>query len=535
MAPSPPPAKELLKLKPNHLGDRDCDKRLSFAAHYAPACPHRDLTSMGSPNTTYAGFLNVLLQDDIGGLQMLHQDRWIDVPQNNDALVINLISNDKLKSVAHKVMENEKGLRVSVASFLRTFISLMVHRPTKELVLDDNPPRYRETIVHDYIPFLSMANVPEVIIDGSVAQLTRAVASGSIPWGLVNRVVSKDVVESFRRDLGGDVVSGNVSDSVSLGVGSHVMVNGFAESRMGNGVNELVFQGIAHGMVSGVRARSVDGIGAGNVSESGILNSGIRVNSVNESIVVNDVRTNGSVRVTGGFGSSLGQAVRVRNVSELVSQGMVNVVGASSVTETVMVDTVRDNDVSGVRINGVNESVIVNDVRAMSNDVRTNSGVGVTGASSVSETVMVDSVRGNDAIGVRINGVNESVMVNDVRFNGVGGSVSRALVDHTGQLDKDHLLGWFNQEVVEDLGRLREYRSVARGLKAVVRRRRERIRRLELLRNCQDVAATIRFWERMQLEGVEKGTRALLMMKETEVKIGEKARFILNLRRRVVE
>ncbi|GKF06633.1 hypothetical protein Tco_0037301, partial [Tanacetum coccineum] len=74
-------------------------------------------------------------------------------------------------------------------------------------------------------------------------------------------------------------------------------------------------------------------------------------------------------------------------------------------------------------------------------------------------------------------------------------------------LDRDRLLGWFNQEVVEDLGRLREYHSVVRGLKA----------------------------ERMQLEDVEKDTRALLMMKETEVKIGKKARFILNLRRRVVD
>ncbi|GKG49830.1 hypothetical protein Tco_0518604, partial [Tanacetum coccineum] len=58
---------------------------------------------------------------------------------------------------------------------------------------------------------------------------------------------------------------------------------------------------------------------------------------------------------------------------------------------------------------------------------------------------------------------------------------------------------------------------------------------LELLRNCQDAAATIRFWERMQLKDVEKGTRALLMMKETKVKIGEKASYILNLRRGVVE
>ncbi|GKF66528.1 hypothetical protein Tco_0193045, partial [Tanacetum coccineum] len=159
----------------------------------------------------------------------------------------------------------------------------------------------------------------------------------------------------------------------------------------------------------------------------------------------------------------------------------------------VTVDTFRDNDVSSIRINGVNKSVVVNDVRAISNDIRTNSGVGVTGASSVSETVMVDVVRGNDVNGVRINGLNESVVANDVRANGVGGSVSQGM----GNGVRTNGGVGVTDEVIKGLGRLREYRSVSRGLKAVVRRRRERIRRLELLRNCQDAAATIRFWEQM--------------------------------------
>ncbi|GKG15156.1 hypothetical protein Tco_0354756, partial [Tanacetum coccineum] len=69
----------------------------------------------------------------------------------------------------------------------------------------------------------------------------------------------------------------------------------------------------------------------------------------------------------------------------------------------------------------------------------------------------------------------------------------------------------------------------------VVRRRRQRILQLEALGNCREALDTIRFWERMQLEDVEKGTRALHMIRETQAKIGEKARFILNLRGVVVE
>ncbi|KAK8548618.1 hypothetical protein V6N12_061528 [Hibiscus sabdariffa] len=63
---------------------------------------------------------------EIGGLQVLYEDQWIDVPPVPGALVVNigdmlqLITNDKFKSVEHRVLANTEGPRVSVASFFTT-------------------------------------------------------------------------------------------------------------------------------------------------------------------------------------------------------------------------------------------------------------------------------------------------------------------------------------------------------------------------------------------------------------------------------
>jgi isopenicillin N synthase-like dioxygenase len=45
---------------------------------------------MATINHADADFITVLLQDHIGGLQVLHKDIWIDVPPLPEALVVNI-------------------------------------------------------------------------------------------------------------------------------------------------------------------------------------------------------------------------------------------------------------------------------------------------------------------------------------------------------------------------------------------------------------------------------------------------------------
>ncbi|KAI3866263.1 hypothetical protein MKX03_028549 [Papaver bracteatum] len=121
-------SKELLKAIMEGLGldENDVEESLElisgvqkFSANLYPRCPEPG-HAIGLPQHADRGLLTLLMQNDVGGLQIKNNEKWVAVNTIPNSIMVNIgdhmeiLSNGKYKSVVHRAVVNNKETRISM-------------------------------------------------------------------------------------------------------------------------------------------------------------------------------------------------------------------------------------------------------------------------------------------------------------------------------------------------------------------------------------------------------------------------------------
>ncbi|KFK31850.1 hypothetical protein AALP_AA6G166600 [Arabis alpina] len=113
---------ESLGVERDHISNRLGQHAQHMAFNYYPPCPEPELT-YGLPGHKDPTVITVLLQDQVSGLQVFKDDKWIAVNPIPNTFIVNIgdqmqvISNDLYKSVLHRAIVNTEKERLSIPTF----------------------------------------------------------------------------------------------------------------------------------------------------------------------------------------------------------------------------------------------------------------------------------------------------------------------------------------------------------------------------------------------------------------------------------
>ncbi|KAK9733397.1 hypothetical protein RND81_04G065500 [Saponaria officinalis] len=130
-----------------------------MVANCYPPCPEPDLTLGMPPHSDY-GFLTLLYQDEVKGLQIQYEGKWLTVEPIPNAFVVNIgdhleiFSNGRYRSVLHRVLVNSERARVTLASLHSLPFEHKI-QPSPKLINEDNPRRYKETSFAKFLEYIS--------------------------------------------------------------------------------------------------------------------------------------------------------------------------------------------------------------------------------------------------------------------------------------------------------------------------------------------------------------------------------------------
>ncbi|EER87904.1 hypothetical protein BDA96_10G058700 [Sorghum bicolor] len=146
---------ESLSLPPSYIQEAVGEVYQNITISYYSPCPQPDLV-LGLQSHSDMGAMTLLIQDDVGGLEVLKDGMWIAVPALRDGILViladqtEIITNGRYKSSVHRAVVNAERARLSVATFYDPSKSRKICT-APQLVSKDEPQKYRDVIYGDYV------------------------------------------------------------------------------------------------------------------------------------------------------------------------------------------------------------------------------------------------------------------------------------------------------------------------------------------------------------------------------------------------
>lgn len=146
---------ESLGLCSSYIEDAIGEPYQNVSFNFYPPCPQPELTLGLQPHSDL-GAITLLMQDEVGGLQVYKDGHWVAVQPIPDALIVNLadqieiLSNGRYRSVEHRAVANSSKARMSVATFYDPSKATVIS-PAVELIDSKHPVLYKDVLFGDHI------------------------------------------------------------------------------------------------------------------------------------------------------------------------------------------------------------------------------------------------------------------------------------------------------------------------------------------------------------------------------------------------
>ncbi|KAL5558581.1 hypothetical protein UlMin_034792 [Ulmus minor] len=148
-----------LRLDENYIKKKmEMEKRSHQLAviNLYPPCPQPDV-AIGLPPHTDHGLLTLLMQNELGGLQVFHNNKWISVNPLPYSFLVNtgdhmeILTNGKYKSVVHRALVNNKATRISIGTAHGPPLNAVVSPAPELLDYESQTPAYRGITYKEYL------------------------------------------------------------------------------------------------------------------------------------------------------------------------------------------------------------------------------------------------------------------------------------------------------------------------------------------------------------------------------------------------